>query len=157
MSGTQTTLLLSCLGVGGMALQLPVGWMADRAGLGLTVIACAMVSTLALLALALATPMTWLFLASALIVGDMNSAFITLGMYAAACSGKAALIRNLRLVSLAFTASSILGPLMAGSAMKVFGDSVLLWPLAIAICTLTVFTLGICEGKRQSSQPSPAN
>lgn len=92
MSGTQATLLLSCLGLGGMALQFPVGWMADRAGLGFTVILCAMTSTLALVTFALATPTTWLFPASGLVVGGMNSAFITLGMYAAACSEKTALV-----------------------------------------------------------------
>ncbi|MEX3953961.1 MFS transporter [Paraburkholderia sp. EG287B] len=157
MSGTQTTLLLACLGLGGMALQFPVGWTADRAGLGITVVVCAMTSTLALLTFALATPMTWLFPASGLVVGGMNSAFITLGMYAAACSEKTALIRNMRLVSLAFTASSIVGPLITGTAMKVFGNDILLWPLAIASGALAVFTLGICEGRRQRSHPSPAN
>lgn len=157
MSGTQTTLLLSCLGLGGMTLQFPVGWMADRAGLGVTVIVCAMTSTLALITFALAAPMTWLFPASGFVVGGMNSAFITLGMYAAARSEKTALIRNMRLVSLAFTASSIVGPLIAGAAMKVLSNDILLWPLAIASGTLAVFTLGICEGRRQRNRPSPAN
>lgn len=157
MSATQTTLLLSCLGLGGMALQFPVGWLADRAGLGLTVIVCATASTLALVTFALATPMTWLFPASGLVLGGMNSAFITLGMYAAACTEKAALIRNMRLVSLAFTASSIVGPLVAGAAMKVFGNDMLMWPLAIASGALAVFTLGLSEGRRQSRRPSPAN
>jgi len=157
MNATQATLLLSCLGLGGMALQFPVGWMADRAGLGLTVIACATASTLALVTFALATPVTWLLPASGLVVGGMNSAFITLGMYAAACSEKTALIRNMRLVSLAFTASSIVGPLMAGAAMKVFGNDILMWPLAIASGALAVYTLGLSEGRRQSSRPSPAN
>jgi MFS family permease len=157
MSGTQTALLLTCLGVGGMALQFPVGWLADRAGLGLAVIVCAIASTLALLTFALATPMTWRFPASGLVVGGMNSAFITLGMYAAACSDKASLIRNMRLVSLAFTASSIVGPLVAGAVMKVWGNDSLMWPLAIASGALAVFTLGICEGRRQGSYPSPAS
>ncbi|KMQ78205.1 Transporter, MFS superfamily [Candidatus Burkholderia pumila] len=145
MSGTQATVLLSCLGLGGVALQFPIGWMADRAGLGFTVIVCATMNTLALVTFALVTPMTWLFPTSGLVVGGMNSAFLTLGMYAAACSEKTALIRNMRLVSLAFTASSIVGPLVASAAMKMFGNDVLMWPLAIASGALAVFTLGICE------------
>jgi len=157
MSGTQAAMLLSCLGLGGMALQFPVGWMADRAGLGFTVIVCAMTSTLALITFALATPMTWLFPASGLVVGGMNSAFITLGMYAAACSEKTALVRNMRLVSLAFTTSSIVGPLVASATMKVFGNDVLMWPLAIASGALAAFTLGVCEGKRERRRHSPAN
>ncbi|VWC33421.1 transporter [Burkholderia aenigmatica] len=157
MSGTQATLLLSCLGLGGMALQFPVGWMADRVGFGLTVIVCATASMLALVTFALATPMTWQFPASGLLVGGMNSAFITLGMYAAACSTKTALIRNMRLVSLTFTASSIVGPFVAGALMKVFGNDILMWPLAVASGALAVFTLGIAEGRRQSRRPSSAN
>ncbi|WP_310632897.1 MFS transporter [Paraburkholderia sp.] len=157
MNSTQTTVLLSCLGLGGMALQFPVGWLADRAGLGKTVVLCAMTSTLALAAFALAAPTTWLFPASAFLAGGMNSAFITLGMYAAARGEKAALIRNMRRVSLAFTGSSIVGPMIAGAAMERLGNDVLLWPLAIASGMLAVFTLGIFEGRRQSNAPSPAN
>lgn len=149
MSGTQATLLLSCFGLGAMALQFPVGWMADRAGLGFTVIVCALMSTLSLIAFSLAVPMTWPYSVSGLMVGGMNSAFITLGMYAAACSEKTALVRNMRFVSLAFTASSIVGPLVASCAMKAFGNGILMWPLAIASGALAVFTLGICEGRRQ--------
>ncbi|KND54538.1 Transporter, MFS superfamily [Candidatus Paraburkholderia kirkii] len=149
MSGTQATVLLSCLGLGGMALQFPVGWMADRAGLGFTVIVCATTNTLALVTFALATPMMWLFPTSGLVIGGMNSAFLTLGMYAAACSEKTALIRNMRRVSLAFTASAIVGPLVSSAAMKMFGNDVLMWPLAIASAMLAVFPLGICEGKRE--------
>lgn len=157
MTGTQTTVLLACLGLGGMALQFPVGWMADRAGLGKTVVLCAMTSTLALVAFALAAPTSWRFAASAFLAGGMNSAFITLGMYAAAAGEKDALVRNMRRVSLAFTGSSIVGPLIAGAAMARLGNDVLLWPLAIASGMLTVFTLGIFEGRRQRNAPSPAN
>lgn len=157
MSATQAAVLLSCLGLGGMALQYPVGWMADRIGLGFTVIVCAILSTLALAAFALAQPATWMLPACGFAAGGMNSAFITLGMYAAACSDKTALIRNMRLVSLTFTASSIVGPLVASAAMKVFGDDVLMWPLAIASAALALFTLGICEGRRQRSAAAPVN
>ncbi|KJV26713.1 MFS transporter [Aquitalea magnusonii] len=157
MSSTQTTLLLSCLGLGGMAMQFPVGWLADRAGLGLAVVACAMVSTLALFAFSLASPTMWLFLASGLVVGGMNSAFITLGMYAAACSEKTTLIRNMRLISLVFTASSVVGPIIAGAAMRVFGNDSLMWQLTIMSCALAIFTLGIYEGRRQRSLTSPGN
>ncbi len=52
-------------------------------------------------------------------------------------------------MSLAFTTSSIVGPLVASVAMKVFGNAVLMWPLAIASGVLAVFMLGFCEGKRE--------
>ncbi|MBB3259074.1 MFS family permease [Paraburkholderia bannensis] len=157
MNATQAVVLLSWLGLGGMALQYPVGWMADRVGLAFTVVVCAILSTLALAAFALAQTATWMLPACGFAAGSMNSAFITLGMYAAACSDKTALIRNMRLISLTFTASSIVGPLVASAAMKAFGNDVLMWPLAIASASLALFTLGICEGRRQRSAAAPAN
>ena len=154
LSTTQTATLLTLFGVGGMALQFPVGWFADRAGLAATVIVCAALSTLAICGFALAAPASWLADASALLLGGMNSAYITLGMVAAACSDKASLTRNMRLVSLTFTASSIVGPLIAGFAMKARGSDMLLWQLAIMSGALVVYTLGLREGRRQPDRSS---
>ncbi|MFL9957069.1 MFS transporter [Paraburkholderia nemoris] len=154
LSTTQTATLLTLFGVGGMVLQFPVGWFADRAGLAATVIVCAALSTLAICGFALAAPASWLAGASALLLGGMNSAYITLGMVAAACSDKAALTRNMRLVSLTFTASSIVGPLIAGFAMKARGSDMLLWQLAIMSGALVVYTLGLREGRRQPDRSS---
>ncbi|NPT60188.1 MFS transporter [Paraburkholderia elongata] len=154
LSTTQTATLLTLFGIGGMALQFPVGWFADRAGLAATVIVCAALSTLAICGFALAAPASWLADASALLLGGMNSAYITLGMVAAACSDKAALTRNMRLVSLTFTASSIVGPLIAGFAMKARGSDMLMWQLAIMSGALVAYTLGLREGRRQPDRSS---
>ncbi|WP_168790018.1 MFS transporter [Paraburkholderia aromaticivorans] len=154
LSATQTAALLTLFGVGGMVLQFPVGWLADRAGLAATVIVCAALSTLAICGFALAAPASWLAAASALLLGGMNSSFITLGMYAAACSDKAALTRNLRLLSLTFTASSIVGPLAAGFAMNARGTDMLMWQLALTSGALVVYTLGLREGRRQPEHSS---
>jgi MFS family permease len=154
LSTTQTATLLTLFGVGGMALQYPVGWFADRAGLAATVIVCAALSTLAICGFALAAPASWLASASALLLGGMNSAYITLGMVAAACSDKAALTRNMRLVSLTFTASSIVGPLIAGFAMNARGPDMLMWQLAIMSGALVAYTLGLREGRRQPDRSS---
>ncbi|MFL9909836.1 MFS transporter [Paraburkholderia sp. RL17-337-BIB-A] len=154
LTTTQTATLLTLFGVGGMALQFPVGWFGDRAGLAATVIACAALSTLAICGFALAAPASWLASASALLLGGMNSAYITLGMVAAACSDKAALTRNMRLVSLTFTASSIVGPLIAGFAMNARGPDMLMWQLAIMSGALVAYTLGLREGRRQPDRSS---
>ncbi|HEX3635639.1 MAG TPA: MFS transporter [Paraburkholderia sp.] len=148
---TQTATLLTLFGVGGMALQFPVGWFADRASLAATVIVCAVLSTLAICGFA---PASSLASASALLLGGMNSAYITLGMVAAACSDKAALTRNMRLVSLTFTASSIVGPLIAGFAMNARGPDMLMWQLAIMSGALVAYTLGLREGRRQPDRSS---
>ncbi|MEW6339075.1 MAG: MFS transporter [Paraburkholderia sp.] len=149
LSVTQTATLLTWFGLGGMVLQFPVGWFADRAGLSTAVIVCAALSTLAVVSFGLAAPASWLLGASALVLGGLNSAFLTLGVYAAACSDKSALIRNMRLISLTFCASSIAGPLLAGFAMKALGNDVLIWQLALASGALAVYTLGLLEGRRQ--------
>ncbi|TDY21256.1 putative MFS family arabinose efflux permease [Paraburkholderia sp. BL6665CI2N2] len=154
LDATQTATLLTLFGVGGMALQFPVGWLADRAGLAATVIVCAALSTLAICGFALAAPASWLAAASALLLGGTNSSFITLGMYAAACSDKAALARNMRLLSLTFTASSIVGPLIAGFAMNARGSDMLMWQLALMSGALVIYTLGLREGRRQPEQSS---
>lgn len=154
LSATQTATMLTLFGVGGMALQFPVGWLADRAGLAATVIVCAALSTLAICGFALAAPASWLAAASALLLGGMNSSYITLGMYAAACSEKSALTRNMRLLSLTFTASSIVGPLAAGFAMQARGADMLMWQLALASGALAAYALGLREGRRQPERSS---
>jgi MFS family permease len=157
LSATQTATLLTCFGIGGMALQFPVGWFAQRASLAAAVVVCAATSALAVVSFALAAPASWLLAASALLLGGMNSAFITLGMFAAASGDKAALTRNMRLVSLTFTISSIAGPLLAGFAMKVLGSDMLMWQLALASGALAVYTLGLLEGRRQPREASSAS
>lgn len=157
LSVTQIATLLTWFGVGGMVLQFPVGWLADRTGLATAVIVCATTSMLAIVSFGFAGPASWLLSASALVLGGLNSAFLTLGVYAAACSDKTALIRNMRLISLTFCASSIAGPLLAGFAMKALGNDMLIWQLALASGALAVYTLGLREGRRQPRGASSAS
>lgn len=154
LSATQTATLLTLFGTGAMTLQYPVGWFADRAGFAVAVMVCAVLSTLAICGFALAGPASGLAAASAVLLGGMNSSYITLGMVAAACSDKAALTRNMRLVSLTFTATSIVGPLIAGFAMKARGSDMLMWQLAIMSGALVAYTLGLREGRRQPDRSS---
>jgi hypothetical protein len=58
-------------------------------------------------------------------------------------------------VSLAFTATSIVGPLVANAAMRVFGNDALIWRLAIAIASaaLAVSKPGICGGSESADNP----
>ena len=157
LSVTQTATLLTYFGVGGMVLQFPVGWLADRTGLATAVMVCAAISALSIVAFGLAAPASWLLSASALLLGGLNSALLTLGVYAAASSAKAALIRNMRLISLTFCASSIVGPLLAGFAMKALGNDMLIGQLALASGALAVYTLGLLEGRRQPRGASSAS
>jgi len=156
LTAAQTATMLACFGIGGMALQFPVGWLADRAGLAATVILCALTSTAAIVAFAFAPAASLAYVGAALLLGGMNSAYITLGMYAAACGDKQAITRNMRVLSLAFTACSIAGPLFAGAAMKALGNDLLMWQLAIMSGALMTYTLGMREGNRQARQRAPS-
>ncbi|WP_109481477.1 MFS transporter [Paraburkholderia sp. C35] len=156
LTAAQTATMLACFGIGGMVLQFPVGWLADRCGLASTVIVCALASTVAIVAFSCAPTASLAYVGAALLLGGMNSAYITLGMYAAACSDKQAITRNMRLLSLAFTACSIVGPLFAGTAMKALGNDMLMWQLAIISGALMIYTLGMREGHRQARQRAPS-
>ncbi|MCO4878578.1 MFS transporter [Paraburkholderia caribensis] len=156
LTAAQTATMLACFGIGGMALQFPVGWLADRAGLAATVILCALTSTAAIVAFAFAPAASLAYVGAALLLGGMNSAYITLGMYAAACGDKQVITRNMRVLSLAFTACSIAGPLFAGAAMKALGNDLLMWQLAIMSGALMIYTLGMREGNRQARQRAPS-
>jgi predicted MFS family arabinose efflux permease len=156
LTAAQTATMLTCFGIGGMVLQFPVGWLADRFGLAATVIVCASTSTVATVVFSFAPAASFVSIVAALFLGGMNSAYITLGMFAAACSDRQAIMRNMRVLSLAFTACSIAGPLCTGPAMKALGNDLLMWQLAIMSGALTIYTLGMREGHRQARQCAPA-
>ncbi|PCE22725.1 MFS transporter [Paraburkholderia acidicola] len=154
MSGAQTATLLTILGVGSIALQFPVGWFADRAGLTAAVVSAAAANTLAALGFVLAESSSWQTAASALLLGGSNSAFLTLGMVAAASAGAAQPGRSMRLISMSFGLGAIVGPLIAGYAMKAFGSDMLMWLLALLSGALTLYALGVREGSRRSGRMS---
>ena len=156
LTSSQTSTLLMLFGIGAMACQYPVGWLADRLGLTATVIALGAADTLAILAFTSAAPSSAWLVVSALLLGGMNAALLTLSMYAGAAGDKATLARSMRLISLAFTASSIVGPLVAGVAMNALGSDTLMWKLALISGAVTVYALGIRQGRRQPAAQSSA-
>jgi predicted MFS family arabinose efflux permease len=156
LNGSQTATLLMLFGIGAMAFQYPVGWLADRVGLTITVIAFSIADTLAILAFTFAARSSLGLVVSALLLGGMNAALLTLSMYAAAAGDKDTLARSTRLVSLAFTANSIVGPLVAGIAMKLLGGETLMWQLALMSGALAIYAQGIRQGRRQPAVSSSA-
>jgi hypothetical protein len=59
------------------------------------------------------------------------------------------MVPNMRLISVAFTVSSIIGPLAAGLAMKTMGSDILMWQVAALGGALALYVLGIRTGQRQ--------
>lgn len=154
LGSTQAATLLTFLGIGAIALQFPAGWFADRAGLTAAVIVAAVLNTAATLSLEFSDASSWQMAVSALALGGANSAFLTLGMVAAAGSSSAATSpgRSMRLISVSFGVGAIVGPLVAGYAMQALGSDVLMWQLALLSGLLAVYAVGVREGRRRSWQ-----
>lgn len=158
LGSTQTATLLTFLGIGAIALQFPIGWFADRAGLASAVIVAAVLNTAATLSFEFSDASSWQMAVSALVLGGANSAFLTLGMVAAAWSSAAGTSpgRSMRLISVSFGVGAIVGPLVAGYAMQALGSDVLMWQLALLSGSLAVYAVGVSEGRRRSGEMSSA-
>ena len=150
-STEQTTLLLVILGIGAVIFQYPIGWGIDRFGIYRIMIFSALLAMIAALVLTV-RQLSWIEVElSVLILGGFNSAFLTLGVFAAASSGHAKMEHHMRLISVAFTISSIIGPLIAGFVMDQLGEHLLMWQLAFFALSLMVFTVGQKQRERIST------
>lgn len=129
--------LLAVFGFGALLLQYPVGWLADHRGLRFTALVNA-AATLIVAAL-VSLPFGFFGLAAALfMLGGTTTAYLTLAIIAATRAGDGDLSLNVRRISIIYTASSIFGPLIAGTAMKALGSEAFIWmigALALALCT----------------------
>lgn len=124
--------LLTAIGLGGLVMQYPIGWLSDRAGFIKAGLLAAAISCLAATITVLtALNFSWLIVLCFLL-GAMTTCFLTLGIIAAAYTQDHDLMaENMSKVSIAFTASSIAGALMAGyAAQRLSGDAVI-WLVAI--------------------------
>ncbi|MGH8782739.1 MFS transporter [Paraburkholderia sp.] len=152
LGSTQAATLLTFLGIGAIALQFPVGWFADRAGLTAAVIVAAALNTAAAVSFELSDASSWQMAVSALVLGGANSAFLTLGMVAVAGSTGTTPGRNMRLISVSFGVGAIVGPLVAGYSMQALGSDMLMWQLALLSGGLAVYAVGVREGRRRLTE-----
>ncbi len=144
LSATQTASLLAVLGVGAMLWQIPVGWLADRAGLAGAVLAAALT---ALLACALLLPGNPLALGvGVFLLGGVSAAFLTLAVYAAATRPAGQIARVMRWITVTYTGASIIGPLGAGIAMKTISTDALIWQEAVLTLILALLAL-LCASR----------
>jgi MFS family permease len=136
----QMVTLLSIFGLGGLLLQYLVGWLADHRGLVYTTSICA--AGTALFAAIASLPLGFSgFAVIIFALGGFITAFLTLAIIAATKAGDGDLSVNVRLVSMVYTSSSILGPLIAGAAMSVFSSEALIWQIAVMASILFGFII----------------
>ena len=140
LSTEQMATLLSVFGVGGLLLQYLVGWLADHRGLTFATLVCS--GSTVLFALIASLPLGFLGLGMTLFaLGGTITAFLTLSIIAATSAGNGDLSVSVRRVSMAYTASSIFGPLIAGVAMKLLGSEALIWHVGVLAAILCGYLL----------------
>ncbi len=139
----QIATLLAVFGLGGLLLQYLIGWLADHRGLAFaTLVNAAGIVVIAGIA---ALPLGFIGLTIAVFaLGGTITAYLTLALIASTQAGDGDLSVNVTRISMAYTASSIFGPLIAGVAMKSLSSEALIWQvgvLAVVLCTYLLFTM----------------
>lgn len=135
----QVAILITVMGVGGLLLQYPLGWLSDkkgviRASLLAAVVCCVVTSIMAFV------PMEFNALSGfGFVFGGVTAAFLTFGIIAAASTyDDEHMAENMSKISIAFTTCSIAGSLLAGFAAEALGNDALLWIVILASGVLAV-------------------
>lgn len=137
-SAEQVAVLRTIQGIGGVLLQYVTGWLADHRGLAFaTAVSSAMT---AFSAFVLLFPLNFIGAAVALfILGGGLTAFLTLALIGAASPSQRPIAINVSRISIAFTASAVLGPISIGLGTAVLGPKMLVFE----IVGLSIFLLGL--------------
>lgn len=136
LSADQMVSLLTYFGLGGLLLQYLMGWLADHRGLVFAVLVNAGMTIL--MAIVTSFPLGFTGLAvTFFVMGGTITGYLTLAIVASTKAGHGELSVNVRLISMAYTASAIFGPLLAGFAMKSSTSEALIWlvgALGVTLC-----------------------
>jgi len=140
LSAEQMATLLSAFGLGGLLLQYLIGWLADHRGLSFATLVCA-ASTVFISAIA-AFPLGFTGLVITIFaLGGTITAYLTLAIIASITAGDGDLSVNVRRISMAYTGSSIFGPLVAGAIMESQSSEALIWLVGLSAAGLCGYIL----------------
>lgn len=140
LSADQMVTLLTVFGLGGLLLQYLAGWLADHRGLAFAMLVNA--ASTVLIAVIAALPLGFGGLAITIFaLGGTITAYLTLAIIASTQAGDGDLSVNVRLISMAYTASSIFGPLSAGAAMNKLSSEALIWLIGLLAAVLCAYLL----------------
>jgi MFS family permease len=157
LSQSDALKLLTVATVGGIALQFPIGWLADKISRFTLTVALALVFILLVLALPAALNTANTASVVAFLLGGVILGFYTLGL---AVIGERVDASHLAAANAAFLvmyqAGSILGPLLAGVAMTISPVTgfVVSMVALMSVCTIAVVVLERGERKRAESPRS---
>ena len=138
MGAAHIAWLLSIFGTGGLLFQYPLGWLADHRGLRLTAMLCTLGTALALAVLAFPAAMGPLAVAL-FVLGGFRPAFLSLAMIAATDAAHDNPAATFSRITMTYTASSALGPLVGGAVMQALGGSAFVAQMELALVALTVY------------------
>ena len=132
--------LLTSFGLGGLLLQYPVGWMADHWGMRAAgaLAAAGTVLAAALLALLPGVPVAY---ATMFVLGGLITAFLTLALIAATKTPTPDMAWNVSSLSIAYSLSAVVGPVVAGGAMTATGSAALMGFTAVVAGVMAVLLL----------------
>ena len=127
----QITAALTAFGVGGLLLQYAVGWLADHRGLTTAAVCCA-IGTL-LCAAVMALPLGYAgLIVTVFLLGGFVTSFLTLALIASTTTKTGTMAGNVSQLSMLYSASAVVGPLLAGAAMRVTQANALAWFLGLS-------------------------
>ena len=142
---SSAVLMVSVLAAGGLVWQLPLGWLADKAGPRPVLAAAALISVLAAVALDLTASGAWLLWPVLFLWGGAMSGFYTLGLTQIGhLFGPADMAHANALVIMAYTVGTIAGPAVSGAALD-------LWPVhGLPLVAGLVYCLYLAAGCREA-------
>ena len=140
LGANEMATLLSLFGLGGLLLQYLAGWLADHRGLSFAALVCA--ASTVFFAVIASLPLGFFGLAITIFaLGGTITAYLTLSIIAATTAGEGDLSVSIRQVSMAYTASSISGPILAGITMKSLSSDALIWQVGLLAVILCAYLL----------------
>lgn len=128
LDAAQIASLLMSFSAGGLLLQYAAGWLADHRGVAYACLCCSVCGALVSVALCFALPFVLLHVA-VFALGGLVTAYLTLALTACAKTQGGNMAHKMSVVSMAYTASAIVGPLLAGSAIEALGGNGLMLTL----------------------------
>ncbi len=150
-------LMLSVYFAGSLALQLPIGWLADHLDRRRILMLCAGVGVVGPLMLSVVLHIEVLLWPLLFLWGGAVVGLYTVGLTLLGQSFPAAhLARAVAVFVMFYTTGGVIGPVVAGGAMEVAGPSGLLFTLAAA-CAVLLAVVGLGAGSiRRTREGGPA-
>ncbi len=141
-----TLVLLSVFAAGTVALQLPLGWIADRGGLGRWLNVAAVAGALGALLLPFAIGASALLYPLLFVWGGLMIGLYTLGLAQLGdrFQGPSLVGANALFISI-YAVGSMSGPPLYGVAMDAFGPNAL--PIGVLVCCLAMTAAGLAMGR----------